>query len=117
MSKSLCDRVGSASAVLRFPCVFLPAFIMAGAMIHWRITFENVQDPGEMKNKLEDSLTLRRCKGLAVRIEGVDLVCSFLSCKSEKNIKKDICQTFVHFGKYGRYVITKETGQRRNSRF
>jgi hypothetical protein len=95
----------------------LPAFIMAGAVeIHWRITFENVQDPGEMKVKLESSLTLRRCKDLAVRIEGVDLVCSFVSGKSEQNIKKDICQTFIHFGKYGRYIITKETGQRRNSR-
>ena len=90
---------------------------MAGAVeIHWRITFENVQDPGEMKVKLESSLTLRRCKDLAVRIEGVDLVCSFVSSKSEQNIKKDICQTFSHYGKYGRYIITKETGQRRNSR-
>jgi hypothetical protein len=90
---------------------------MAGAVeIHWRITFENVQDPGEMKVKLQSSVTLRRCTGVAVHIEGVDLVCSFLSSKSEQNIKRDVCQTYRHYGKYGRYIITKETGQRRNSR-
>jgi hypothetical protein len=68
---------------------------MAGASeIHWRITFENVQDPGEMKVKLQSSVTLRRCTGVAVHIEGADIVCSFLSSKSEQNIKRDVCQTY-----------------------
>ena len=84
------------------------------AEIHWRITFENVQDSGDMKVKLENSITLRRCKDVVVRIEGLDIVCSFVSSKSEQNIKKDVLQTFRHYGKYGRYIVTKETGQPRN---
>jgi hypothetical protein len=81
---------------------------MAG--IRWVITFETVQDPVQMKSRLDTSVTLRKCRDVWVRIEGSNVVCSFVSPKSEQNIKKDVGQTFSHYGRYECYTITKNTG-------
>ena len=81
------------------------------AEIRWVITFETVQDPARMKRRLDASVTLRKCSDVAVCIEGSNVVCSLVSPKSEQNIKKDICQTFSHYGKYGRYTIIQATGK------
>jgi hypothetical protein len=79
------------------------------AEIRWVITFETVQDPARMKSRLDTSVTLRKSNDVAVCIEGSSVVCSFVSPKSEQSIKKDICQTFRHYGIYERYTI-KKTG-------
>jgi hypothetical protein len=81
------------------------------AEIQWVVTFEDVQDPAQMRARLDNSQFAKKCSSFMSRIVGPNLVCSFCSIVGKQALQKKCAQTFKDYGTFKRHTITQTSGQ------
>jgi len=74
----------------------------------WTVTFENVEDPAAMEQKLRDCFFYRRCTTPTVEVQGSRVMFSFEKDISRQELAKKCLQTFKHYGRFTSYTLEKQ---------
>jgi hypothetical protein len=82
----------------------------------WVVTFEDVQDPAQMRTRLDNSQFAKKCSSFMSRVVGHNLVSSFSSIVGKQALQKKCAQTFKDYGTFKTYTITQTSGQLNNGK-